>query len=486
MWKVKVATVLFVVTTISAITVLAQSPALTPADRRAEQRVVDRLKDDVPKYMRLAQVPGASLGFILHGRLVWAEGFGVTNNDTKQPVTNQTIFEANSLSKPLFAFSVLRLVDQGKIDLDTPIIAYGGADYNVCDDPRFKKVNARMILSHSSGIVRDAKDPQNKVALAFNPGEKFQYSPTGYDLLSHLIEKMTGMKIEDFIQQYALTPLGMKSSSYVWQPAYDNLRIYQHDWTGRVVLERKKWERGAACCSLQTNAEDYAKFVTAVLNGDLLKNATWAEMMKPQVAVSEKFPALYWGLGWGLEKTEKGVSFWQWGDAQVTRNYISASLSQKSAVIWFTNSENGLSFLREVLDDAGAGGQQGALYLGYDRYDSALWLFREQVLKVGAPAALAAYRKQKPSGADAISEASMNQLGYDMLNLKRMSDAIALFVQNTADYPKSWNAWDSLAEAYMDNGDREKAIQDYRKSLELNPGNENGKEMLKKLGDSGK
>jgi len=72
-------------------------------------------------------------------------------------------------------------------------------------------------------------------------------------------------------------------------------------------------------------------------------------------------------------------------------------------------------------------------------------------------------------------------LGYDMLTMKRMSDAIAVFLQNAEDYPQSWNTWDSLAEAYMDHGENEKAIEDYRKSLELNPANENGRKMLKKL-----
>ncbi|MES2390819.1 MAG: serine hydrolase [Acidobacteriota bacterium] len=431
--------------------------------------------------MRLTQVPGVSVGLVRHGRLIWAKGFGVTNNDTKQPVTNQTIFEADSLSKPLFAFAVLRLVDQGKIDLDTPIVAYEGPDANLSDDPRFKQVTARMILSHSSGIVRDVSDPEHKVALAFNPGEKFQYSPTGYELLSHLIEKMIGMKIEDLIQQTVLTPLAMNSSSYVWQPAYDKLRIYQHDWAGRAVPERRKWTRGAACCSLQTNAEDYAKFVVAMLNGSLLKRTTWNEMLKPQIAVSAKFPQLYWGLGWGLEKTANGVAFWQWGDGGVTRNYISANVARKSAVIWFTNSENGLSFLREVLEDGDADGQQGALYLGYERYDSAPWMLRSQMMKEGAAVVLDAYRKKKLSGGNGISEGAMNQLGYDMLSLKRTDDAIAVLSENTEDYPQSWNAWDSLAEAYMDNGEKQRAIEDYRKSLDLNPANENGKAMLKKL-----
>jgi CubicO group peptidase (beta-lactamase class C family) len=471
--------VLMLLTVASTMTGFAQSAALKPADRAA----IDRLNKDIPKYMQLAQVPGLSAALIRNGQLVWFKNLGVTNHDTKQPVDEQTIFEANSLSKPVFAVSVLTLVDQGKINVDTPIIEYEGADFKGCDDPRFKQVTTRMILSHSSGIVRDAQDPENKVALAFTPGEKFQYSPVGIELLSHLIEKITGLKIEDFIQQAVLAPLAMNRSSYVWQPAYEKLRIYRHDWTSHVTLDRQEWTRGAACCSLQTNAEDYAKFVIAVLNGSLLKRATWEEMLKPQIPVSAKFPELYWGLGWGLEKTEQGESFWHWGDSGQSRNYISANLSSKNAVILFTNSENGLSFVKEILDDGIGGSHQGPLYLDYERYDAPSWLLGRSILKEGAPAALATYRKQKRKGGHGVSETAMNQLGYRMISMKRVSDAIAVFRQNTEDFPQSWNTWDSLAEAYMDNGDNRLATQDYQKSLELNPANDNAKQMLKKLAD---
>jgi CubicO group peptidase (beta-lactamase class C family) len=471
--------VLMLLTVASTMASLAQSPVLRPADRTA----IHRLNKDISKYMRLAQVPGLSVALIRNGQLAWSRGFGVTNRDTGQPVNDQTIFEANSLSKPVFALSVLTLVDQGKINLDTPIINYEAADFDGCDDPRFKQVTTRMILSHSSGIVRDEKDPRNKVALAFNPGEKFQYSPTGIDVLSKVIEKIAEMKIEDFIKQAVLDPLAMNSSSYIWQTAYDNLRIYRHDWTGQVVAERYKWPRGAACCSLQTNAEDYAKFVIAVLNGLLLKRATWEEMLKPQIPINTKFPELYWGLGWGLEKTQNGESIWHWGDSGQSRNYISANLSQKNAVILFTNSENGLSFLREILDDSVGGSHQGPLYLDYERYDSPSWLLGHLILEEGAPAALATNRKRKLKGEKGISETLMNQLGYRLLSLKKVSDAIAVFLQNTEDFPQSGNTWDSLAEAYMDNGDKGRAIQDYQKSLELDPANDNARQMIKKLAD---
>ena len=97
----------------------------------------------------------------------------------------------------------------------------------------------------------------------------------------------------------------------------------------------------------------------------------------------------------------------------------------------------------------------------------------------GASEALKDYREQR--NGKLIDESSMNQLGYALIGMKRLDDAILVFAQNTVDYPQSWNVWDSLAEAYMDKGDKEQAIADYEKSLQLNPGNTNGAAQLTKL-----
>lgn len=104
--------------------------------------------------MKEANVPGMSVAFIREGKMVWSGVFGVKNNQTKQPVTKQTIFGANSPSKPAFAYAALTLVDTGKPDLDKPIYKYMDSEFydKACNDPRFKRVSARLILSNSSGI----------------------------------------------------------------------------------------------------------------------------------------------------------------------------------------------------------------------------------------------------------------------------------------------------------------------------------------------
>lgn len=438
------------------------------------QQAIRKLESDIPRLMKVSNVPGLSVALIRNGKMVWHKGFGVMNAASKQPVSNKTVFEANSLSKPVFAYAVLTLVDEGKLNLDTPLFRYMDRDDRRSDDARFNLITSRMILSNSSGIIRSKTDPENKVDLAFAPGEKFEYSPTGFQLLSKVVEKITTLKIEDFIRQRVLQPMGMNSSSYVWQPAYDTLRAYSHNWLAQPKADLNKPAHGAACCSLQTTPEDYARFVIGVMTGQLLQTATWNEMLKSQIKVSDKFPTLFWGLGWGLEKSASSEAFWHWGDGGVSKDYIKADLKSKNAVVFFANSENGQMFTREILDDALGGEHPGYSWLNYQRYDSPDWLLLNDILANGAEKAL-----QKKT--NNLTEAQMNQVGYQLLSIQKIDDAIRVFKQNTDNFPKSGNVWDSLAEAYMDKGDKATAIAYYQKSLELDPTNTNAVQMIQKL-----
>jgi CubicO group peptidase (beta-lactamase class C family) len=438
------------------------------------QAAINRLETDLPRLMKLSNVPGLSAALIRNGKLVWHKGFGVMNAATRQAVNDRTVFEANSLSKPVFSYAVLTLASQGKISLDTPVFKYMGSDAHPSDDPRFRLVTIRMILSNSSGIVLSKTDPENRVGLEFTPGTKFEYSPTGFQLLSKVVEKITGLKIENFIDQAVLQPLGMKSSSYIWQPAYDSLKVYGHNWMEQPKAKRDKPARGKACCSLQTTPVDYAKFVIAVMNAKLVQNGIWKEMLQPQIKVSDQFPALFWGLGWGLEKSADGEAFWHWGDGGDSKDYIKANLKTKNAVVFFANSENGQFFTREILDDAIGGEHPGLSWLDYERYDSPSWVLLKAILKTGAEKA---FQKKHAR----LTEVEMNQLGYQLLNAQKTDDAIKVFRQNTTSFPKSGNAWDSLAEAYMDKGDKTLAIEYYQKSLALDPANTNAVQMIQKL-----
>jgi tetratricopeptide (TPR) repeat protein len=297
------------------------------------------------------------------------------------------------------------------------------------------------------------------------------------------------MRFEAFMQKYALQPLGMTASSYIWRNRFDSLKAYRHDVLGGLSgrnqptdgKEDTLHDDGNAAASLQTTPEDYAKFIIAVLNGTGLNKATWQQMLTPQARVNPKYPPIAWGLGIGLETMPEGTYFWHWGDNGDSKAYVTAFLPNKSAVVYFADGSNGLAFTKEILDDAIGGDHPALAHLDYDRYNSPGRQLTKAILSKGATEALKEYREQRTRTGDSINEGNMNGVGYLLLQLKKLDDAVEVFAQNTEDHPGSWNVWDSLAEAYADKGNKELAIKYYEKSLQLNPENTNGANQLKKL-----
>ncbi len=453
-----------------------------PENRKSNAASIESLEKDIPNLMKLADVPGISAALIRDGKIVWSKGFGFANAETKEPVTNETIFEAASLSKVVFAYGVLKLVDEGKLDLDVPLNKYLGNNYEVGDDARINQITARRVLSHTGGFPNWRAPDAKTLPINFNPGEKFSYSGEGFVYLSVVVEKITGMKLEDFMQKTVLIPLQMTNSSFLWQDKYDKNAAYRHDLIGNKLF-RNQGKNVNAAASLRTTAEDYAKFVAALLNGKGLKKKTLNQMFSPQINVSEKSPQVFWGLGVGLETTDKGKSFWHWGDQGDTKAYFTAFLPRKDAIIYFANSPNGLSITKEILDDAIGGKHPAIAHLNYGRYDNdPPRTLLKAIIEKGADEPLKNYREQREQpNASKISEFRINSIGYVLLKLKKIDDALEVFKLNTTDFPNSANAWDSLAEGYLNKGDKESAIKYYEKSLELNPQNKNAAEQLKKL-----
>ncbi|HVE58469.1 MAG TPA: serine hydrolase [Pyrinomonadaceae bacterium] len=463
--------------------VSAQKNKFAPlSNSRTTNEAIAGLEKDIPNLMKLSDVPGISAALIRDGKIVWSKGFGFANAETREPVTNETIFEAASLSKVVFAYGVLKLVDAGKLDLDVPLNKYLGNNYEVGDDARLNLITARRVLSHTAGFPNWRAPDAKTLPINFTPGEKFSYSGEGFVYLSVVVEKITGMKLEDFMQKTVLIPLQMTSSSYQWQDKYDRNGAYRHDLIGNKLF-RNQGKNVNAAASLRTTAVDYAKFIAALLNGKGLKKKTFNQMFTPQIVVNEKSPQVFWGLGVGLETTDEGKSFWHWGDQGDTKAYFTAFLPKKDAIVYFANSPNGLSITKEVLDDAIGGKHPAVAYLDYARYDNdpARTLLKA-IIEKGASDALKNYREQREQpNAAKISESRINRIGYVLLQMKKIEDALEVFRLNTLDFPNSANVWDSLADAYQAKGDKESAIKYYEKSLELNPQNNNAVEQLKKL-----
>jgi len=503
----------------------------TPGQRLQPRATLDkanvtRLEQMIPALMTEADIPGLSIAVISDSKVVWTHAFGVTNSDTKTPVNANTVFEAASLTKPVFAYAVLKLVDSGKLDLDTPLVKYLPGRYDVGDDPRLDQITARHVLSHTTGFPNWRPRGSATIKIFFTPGDHFSYSGEGFVYLSKVVEHITGEPTDAFVKRTVFDPLEMKSSSLVWRNDYESLKVFNHDWAGGVS-GRGKPEKPNAAASLHTTANDYASFVIAMLKGIGLKPATARLMLTPQSTVTSAGAFnlntpdaklannVQWGLGWGLEKTEDGMAFWHWGDNGDTKAFVIASPHRKTGLVMFANSANGLAIINELVATAMGKDQPALAWLSLEQHDSYARQLLKSIIKSDAETALADYRARravsetskakdqspkteysstsgstsiktkdpspKPSDFVALTENQMNTLGYQMIRLKRVKDAIAVFKQNTVDFPNGFNTWDSLAEGYMIDGDKESAIKFYKKSLELNPDNTNAVEKLKEL-----
>lgn len=496
---------------------------------RLDKSAIPRLEQVVPYLMAEGDIPGLAIALIRDGGLAWSRGFGVRNSETKDPVDDSTVFEAASLSKPVFAYAVLKLVDSGKLSLDTPLTKYLPGRYDVGDDPRLDQITARRVLTHTSGFPnwRPRGDPSLKIH--FTPGDRFSYSGEGFVYLATVIQHITGETLETFMKTTVLDPLGMKSSSYLWQDGpngYLARKTFAHNIVG-AVSGRGKPERANAAASLHTTANDYARFVSAIIKGTGLKLETARLMLTPQISVAEAgsnnlaranptlSTTISWGLGWGLEETENGTAFWHWGDNGDTKAYVVAFSKQKTGMVMFANSANGLSIINEVVDNALGGRHPSLSWVNIETYNSLARLMFKAVLKSDAETVLSQYRKSRQNSGNSavnsttnlstsvandlptngsspkskdqglqptLTESQMNRLGYQLLGLKRVKDAIEVFKQNTVDFPEAFNTWDSLAEGLMVSGDKDSAIKYYKKSLELNPNNANAVQKLKELG----
>jgi CubicO group peptidase (beta-lactamase class C family) len=358
---------------------LAQEQSVVPLRAKAgKETIIERLNSCVPRLLVEGNVPGLSVALIQKGKLVWHKGFGVKNAQTKEPVADNTVFEAASLSKPVFAYAVLKLVDEGKLDLDAPLTKYLPGNYDVGDDARINQITARHVLSHSPGFPNWRRQ-NNSLTIHFTPGERFSYSGEGFVYLSKVVEKITGEKFNDFMERMVFVPLGMADSSYIWRESYIAQHAFSHSNARQMTGQNKSTQHNAAA-SLRTTAQDFGKFLVAIANGKGLKRTTQRQMLTPQIQVSESgtnntarppeklSASISWGLGWGLQKTEDGMAYWHWGDNGNMKAYVVMYDKQQFGLVVFTNGANGLKIVPEIIDES-LGGQQPALnWLKYGSY----------------------------------------------------------------------------------------------------------------------
>jgi CubicO group peptidase (beta-lactamase class C family) len=312
-----------------------------------------------------AHVPGLSMAVVGDAEATEAIVAGVRNAHDRAPVNRRTIFDAASLSKPVFAHAVLQLVDAGKLALDAPLSQYVG-DY-VADDPQAASITVRHVLSHTSGLP-NWRSVDRPLKTYFVPGERFGYSGEGFVWLQRVVEAVTGEDINRTLRRLIFEPLDMDRSSYVWQPAFDANYADPHDADGVPGTKGKPVAPNSAA-SLQTTADDYALFLKAVLSGTGLKRETAHLWFEPQV----RLPAtqIAWGLGWGLEGS--AGTFFQWGDNDRGRfkAFAIGSRQQRRAMVALTNGFHGMAIMPTLVERALSGPHPAFSWLGYPAFSGA-------------------------------------------------------------------------------------------------------------------
>lgn len=327
----------------------------------ARPDLANTLRSLIPGLMAANGIPGLTLAIVRNGEIAYSQGFGVLHVSSRERVNADTVFEAASLSKPVFAYGVLRLAEQGKIDLDTPISRYLPGTYvheqrpwlppdrtrrDQVVDPRLSHLTPRMVLSHTSGLPNWAGES----ALQFlsDPGAKWNYSGEGYVYLQRAVERITGAPLDGWIQREVLDPLQMADSHFVWVARYSDVAASGHDSKG-VPGPRFRATRPIAATSLYTTAPDYARFLRAVIRPDAgpLGEKSLVEMLSPQVKVDAAL-GMSWGLGWAIEDWANRRSFFHWGANPGYQSFAMGSRETGQALVMLTNSDNGLKLAKDV------------------------------------------------------------------------------------------------------------------------------------------
>lgn len=333
------------------------------------------LEERIRASMGAAHVPGLSIAIIERGEIVWRRAFGVRDGGSGAPVDDDTVFEAASMSKPVFAYAVMKLAENGVLDLDRPLTEYTSERF-VADDARLDQITARQVLCHTSGFqdIRSGSDP---LRIHFAPGEKWQYSGEGYAYLQSVVTALTGhvdqvdcstyeadLKVcgtdfDAYMKANLLEPFGMDLSTYVGEADLLRYMARPHDDQGAPLTPREYTAPGAArygsMGGLLTTATEYAKFLIEIVDAKpadkfRLTPASREEMLRPQVRV-EDGPgyAISWALGWKIAQTEEfGKLVSHGGDQTGFHSIAEFSPERKSGYVVLTNGDNGWKLIQEL------------------------------------------------------------------------------------------------------------------------------------------
>ncbi|MEL7313181.1 MAG: serine hydrolase domain-containing protein [Pseudomonadota bacterium] len=306
--------------------------------------------------MAATKTPGASLAVVNDGEVVYENVFGVEHAGTQAPLTTRSVFEAASLSKPLFGFLAMTFVETGLLDLDRPLHDYlPNPDFP--DDERYRRMTARHVLAHQTGLPNWREDnPEFGLALKFAPGEGFFYSGEGYEYLAEVLAYLAETNdagLEVLFQERIAQPLGMTRTTYIATRDQLCARATPHKDGEAIRLKPQDPTFGAAY-SVHTDAGDYIRFALGLIHGKVLKAATYAQFFAAQDSPipaddpGRAYGLSDWALGFSIYDLPFGRFYSHGGNNPGYSSIFFVSPDREWAAVIFTNANQANDFLLTV------------------------------------------------------------------------------------------------------------------------------------------
>lgn len=451
------------------------------------QTTPEKINDLLSKYYEYGLL-NASVLVAKNGEVIFKKGYGFANMEFDIPNAPNTVHRVGSITKQFTATVIMQLKEEGKLDVQEKITTYL-KNYRKETGSKVKVFN---LLTHTSGIPnytsypgfwsdssRNHYKPDQLIEkfcsgdLEFEPGSKFSYSNSGYVLLAKIIEEVTGKTYEENMQERIFDKVGMKNT-YLDRPekiiknrasGYDKLGVKYRN----TAYFNVKNAFGAG--DIVSTVEDLYKWDQALYSNLLLTDESKKEMFTPYLS--------NYGYGWSITKVDSITIYSHGGGINGFSAFITRIVDDKNLIVILNNI--GTSPTLDISTNI-----TKILYgdnYNYPKKPFASYL-HEIILEEGIDAAINTANELLKEEKDLfdISERELNALGYTFLGEDKFDVAIAILQLNIDQFPKSFNVYDSMGEAFMVKGDKEKAREYYKKSVELNPQNQNGFDKLKELG----
>ncbi len=444
--------------------------------------VVESIDRVMGEYAELDLFSGTVL-VARQGDVIYAAAFGEANKDHGVANILETRFNIGSIGKTLTGTAIMQLVEAGKVELEAPVTRY------LPEFPYGDGITIHHLLSHTSGLSNYMAHPGFRTQMARlreiddflplvydqelrfdEPGSEFAYSNSGVVVLGLVIEKVSGLQYEEYLQKNILGPTGMTSTGInFWDEVVPNRATgYTKGLSGKFTAAVCQAPPACADGGIETTVLDLLKFDRALRGETLISNESKAKMYTPNLD--------NYGYTWQIrERNGRRAIFHGGGTAGVSAMFL-RFLEDEVTIIVLSNYTGAAMGPARTIE---------AIVFGesYEPPQQPIGQAVYGALKGGgldpAPADIGGFLEEK--GYRLRSSSDLNMLGYEFLGEGEVAAAIAVFELNTQRFPDDANTWDSLGESYLSNGDREKGIAAYRKALEIDPTFDNAIQVLKRL-----